>query len=189
MLRLSGLDSDSMTDDQRDAFINMAENLGIDVDEAEDMVDAFLDSTEEAANGPGPVVTAAPPLVKVVSGTAASAAGQEVAEPPAPVYPGMLQEAEERAQFINFQNSLGGDMLFVPSGQFVMGSEASEAAPNEKPLTRVTLSRSTCRVISLPMPTTKSSTRHTRASAPRARATGIRSSMSAAWTPSNSAGG
>ena len=141
MLRLSGLDSDSMTDDQRDAFINMAENLGIDVDEAEDMVDAFLDSTEEAANGPGPVVTGALPLVEVVSGTAASAARQEVAEPPEPVDPGILHEAEERAQFINFQNSLGGDMLFVPSGQFVMGSEASEAAPNEKPLTRVTLSR------------------------------------------------
>ena len=30
MLRLSGLDSDEMTDDQRDAFVNMAENLGID---------------------------------------------------------------------------------------------------------------------------------------------------------------
>ena len=29
MLRLSGLDSDAMTDDQRDAFVNMAENLGI----------------------------------------------------------------------------------------------------------------------------------------------------------------
>ena len=30
MLRLSALDSISMSDDQRDAFINMAENLGID---------------------------------------------------------------------------------------------------------------------------------------------------------------
>src|SRR5580765_4375200 len=28
MLRLSGLDGDGMTDDQRDAFVNMAENLG-----------------------------------------------------------------------------------------------------------------------------------------------------------------
>ena len=36
MLRLSGLDSDEMTDDQRDAFVNMAENLGIDPGEAED---------------------------------------------------------------------------------------------------------------------------------------------------------
>ena len=29
MLRLSGLDSDGMADDTRDAFVNMAENLGI----------------------------------------------------------------------------------------------------------------------------------------------------------------
>ena len=41
MLSLSGLDGYSMTDDQRDAFINMAENLGIDPGEAEDMVDPF----------------------------------------------------------------------------------------------------------------------------------------------------
>jgi formylglycine-generating enzyme required for sulfatase activity len=50
-------------------------------------------------------------------------------------------ETEERAQFINFENSLGGPMLFVPSGEFVMGSDASDAAPIEKPMTRVTLSR------------------------------------------------
>ena len=30
---------------------------------------------------------------------------------------------------------------FVPSGEFVMGSEAMEAGPNERPLTKVTLSR------------------------------------------------
>ena len=29
MLRLSGLDSDGMADETRDAFVNMAENLGI----------------------------------------------------------------------------------------------------------------------------------------------------------------
>ena len=29
MLRLTGLDSDGMTDDTRDAFVNMAENLGM----------------------------------------------------------------------------------------------------------------------------------------------------------------
>ena len=49
MLRLSGLDTDSMTDDQRDAFINMAENLGIDPGEAEDMVDLYLEEIEEKA--------------------------------------------------------------------------------------------------------------------------------------------
>jgi formylglycine-generating enzyme required for sulfatase activity len=55
--------------------------------------------------------------------------------------PSNANEAQERAQFINFENSLGGPMLFVPSGEFMMGSEAMEAAPNERPLTRVNLSR------------------------------------------------
>ena len=32
-------------------------------------------------------------------------------------------------------------MLFVPSGEFVMGSDAPDAGPTEKPLTKVTLSR------------------------------------------------
>ena len=38
-------------------------------------------------------------------------------------------------------NSLGSQMLFVPSGEFVMGSDAPDAGPTEKPLTKVTLSR------------------------------------------------
>ena len=59
MLRLSGLDSEGMTDDQRDAFINMAENLGIDPGEAEDMVDDYLEEIERqlAPPPPKPVVT------------------------------------------------------------------------------------------------------------------------------------
>ena len=47
MLRLSGLDSDGMTDDQRDAFVNMAENLGLEPGEAEDMVDLYLEEIEQ----------------------------------------------------------------------------------------------------------------------------------------------
>src|SRR5205085_6995587 len=47
MLRLSGLDRDAMTDDQRDAFINVAENSGLDPGEAEDMVDAYLEEIDE----------------------------------------------------------------------------------------------------------------------------------------------
>src|SRR4051812_38817247 len=54
MLRLSGLDSDLMTDDQRDAFINMAENLGLDAGDAEDMVDEFLAEADEIANDASP---------------------------------------------------------------------------------------------------------------------------------------
>src|ERR1043166_595758 len=50
MLRLSGLDGDSMTDDQRDAFVNMAENLGIEVEDAEDLIDQYLDDADAAVN-------------------------------------------------------------------------------------------------------------------------------------------
>lgn len=56
MLRLSGLDAESMSDDRRDTFIDMAENLGLDPGEAEDMVDAYLeavaDGTLEATVAP-----------------------------------------------------------------------------------------------------------------------------------------
>ena len=139
MLRLSGLDSDSMTDDQRDAFINMAENLGIDLGDAEDMVDAFLDEADKAADPLGAPPT--PARVEVAPIAPIAPAPVPVAETPSPADASAPNEAEERAHFINFQNSLGGHMLFVPSGQFVMGSEAAEATPIERPLTKVTLSR------------------------------------------------
>ncbi len=50
MLQLTGLDSDGMSDDTRDAFVNMAENLGIDPSEAEDIIDLYLDEADAKAN-------------------------------------------------------------------------------------------------------------------------------------------
>ena len=75
MLRLSGLDGDDMTDDQRDAFVNMAENLGIEPGEAEDLVDLYLEEIEEHAAPPPskPVVVVAPKApVASTNGAAAS---------------------------------------------------------------------------------------------------------------------
>src|SRR5439155_18370564 len=46
VLQLSGLDSESMTDDQRDALINIAENSGLDPGDAEDMVDEYLEEID-----------------------------------------------------------------------------------------------------------------------------------------------
>ncbi|MEY2538864.1 MAG: hypothetical protein QOG67_2604, partial [Verrucomicrobiota bacterium] len=135
MLRLSGLDSDSMTDDQRDAFVNMAENLGIDVTEAEDLVDSYLDEADKLSNhemaAPEPPKPSAP---RPEPEKAESTATTEEA-------PFVVNEAAERAQFINFQNSVAGEMIFIPTGRFVMGSDTPEAMPNERPLTQVTLSR------------------------------------------------
>src|SRR5689334_589852 len=65
MLRLSNLDSMSMSDDQRDTFIDMAENLGLDPGEAEDLVDLFLEEADEkelaATAKPAPKIEVKPP--------------------------------------------------------------------------------------------------------------------------------
>src|SRR5581483_5035282 len=134
MLRLSGLDTDSMTDDQRDAFINMAENLGLDAGDAEDMVDEYLEQidvlTDPEALDPAPKrVEVVKEATKVAHNGAATATDVPKID------------INERTQFQKFENSIGAQMLFIPTGEFTMGSEAMEATPNERPLTHITLSR------------------------------------------------
>jgi formylglycine-generating enzyme required for sulfatase activity len=133
MLRLSGLDSDGMADETRDAFVNMAENLGIEPSEAEDLVDLYLDEADKMTD-PG----ALPPPRAAVPSAGAKQAPVEVVAAEAPV---MGDAESERVRFANYANSVGCQMLFVPSGEFTMGSEAIDAGPNERPLTKVTLSR------------------------------------------------
>ncbi|HEY1583322.1 MAG TPA: SUMF1/EgtB/PvdO family nonheme iron enzyme, partial [Chthoniobacterales bacterium] len=130
MLRLSGLDSEGMTDDQRDAFINMAENLGIVPGDAEDIVDLYLEEIEAES---------APPPAKRATIVAPTAPSATVTKAPA-APPPQIDIAAERAKYLNFVNSIGAEMLLVPSGNFKMGSEAADAAPNERPLTPVNLS-------------------------------------------------
>ena len=134
MLRLSALDGDAMTDDQRDAFINMAENLGIDAGEAEDMVDVYLEEIEALANPP----KAQPVVRKVIKAGAANAPAAEKVDATPRI---VINVAAERARFSNFENSIGDLMLFVPSTEFTMGSEAFDAPPNERPATKVMVSR------------------------------------------------
>ena len=132
MLRLSNLDSMSMSDDQRDTFIDMAENLGLDPGEAEDLVDIFLEEADEKELAALPKPT---PKIEVKG--AAPATVQERPLPAKFEYNADL----ERARYSNFTNSLGGTMIFVPSAEFTMGSEADDATPNEGPSAHVTVSR------------------------------------------------
>ena len=133
MLRLSGLDGEDMTDDQRDAFINMAENLGLEADEAEDLVDLYL----EEANGASPAeATPEAPRIEVSRPAPREAEPRPVADGASAVE---SEVPAEHGRHVNFQDPLVGEMLFVPAGEFVMGSDAPEAAPNEGPLFRVTL--------------------------------------------------
>ena len=133
MLRLSGLDDMAMTDDQRDAFINMAENLGLEADEAEDLVDLYLEETNGAASPAGAAPEA--PRIEVSRPVLREAEDGPVVE----ASPVEGKVAAEHGRHANFQDPLAGEMLFVPSGEFMMGSDAIEAAPNERPMFGVTL--------------------------------------------------
>jgi formylglycine-generating enzyme required for sulfatase activity len=133
MLRLTGLDSDGMADETRDAFVNMAENLGIDAGDAEDLIDEYLKEADDMWN---PAAQAAvSPQVDVIK--PAAAAAPAVHSPQT----GGAAPAEGDERFHNFVNSVGGQMIFIPSGEFAMGSAAIDAAPHEKPVAKVTLSR------------------------------------------------
>ena len=135
MLRLSNLDSDGMADDTRDAFINMAENLGLDPGDAEDLVDLYLDEADNLATAP--LAPERPKMEVPVASTAKKPASES-----APVESAVVIDPNgERARFAHFVTSLGLPMTFIPSGEFSMGSEEFDAAPNEKPCTRIVLSR------------------------------------------------
>ncbi len=134
MLRLSNLDSMSMSDDQRDTFIDMAENLGLDPGEAEDLVDLFLEEADEKELQASSIST---PKIEVKSAAPASTPVQD--KPAAAKFE--YNADLERARYSNFSNSLGGMMIFIPSGEFIMGSNDEDASPNEYPTAHVTVSR------------------------------------------------
>src|SRR5207247_2170292 len=154
VLQLSGLDSESMTDDQRDALINIAENSGLDPGDAEDMVDDFLEEidqrqiaeiTKGKAKGPLPVAPNGNSVVKVAPKVATKGAAKvEVLEAPSPVAmprgPALSHE-QERKRYPNYTNSLGGQMFLIPSGEFIMGNPFPGAPPNEAPHFRASITR------------------------------------------------
>ena len=129
MLRLSELDE--ITDDQRDAFCNMGEALGLSGGDAEDIIDAYLEervsaSCTSSSSTPAPALKTAPPPPRPAE--------------PAPFAPSPQQRAQEKQSYPNFVNTLEIPLLLVPSGSFPMGSEDPEAAPNERPLTPTNVS-------------------------------------------------
>jgi len=134
MLRLSNLDSMSLSDDQRDTFIDMAENLGLDPGEAEDLVDLYLEEADEKALSDG-MPNSAPKIELTVGAPPRSF--QEKGAPAKFEHNADL----ERALYNNFTNSLGATMIFVPSAEFTIGSDAEDAAPNERPMSHVTVTR------------------------------------------------
>src|SRR2546423_4680225 len=133
MLRLSNLDSFSMSDDQRDTFIDMAENLGLDPGEAEDLVDLFLEEADEKSMA---TPTTSASKIEAKPAPAPTRGEEKLAVPKVDLKPDV-----ERSRYANFTNTLGSTMIFIPSGEFTMGTEVMDAGPNEHPTTHVTVSR------------------------------------------------
>lgn len=136
ILALSKLDLGDATLLVRRIFVTLAESLGLAFERAEDLLDDYLehaeyDADESPASYEPPVTQPAPvtrPLTPPASKTAAPApvAAPVSHTPTAPSPP-------------HFVSPSGAPMILIPGGDFVMGSEAPDAAPNEQPLTPVTL--------------------------------------------------
>jgi len=139
LLRLSGLDREAMTDDQRDAFINVAENSGLDPGEAEDLVDAYLEEIDERHLQELTVATRQSMATAVETAKKPASAVED--EPPKISVQPALSPDEERRRFNNYVNSIGGQMFLIPSSESMMGSDAADAPPNEKPQFSVTVTR------------------------------------------------
>ena len=134
MLRLSGIDE--ITDDQRDAFCNMGEALGLTGSDAEDLIDEYLE--ERMAGGIAEVRSSVLIQSPAKATPVLPAAGSQ---PPAPAFSNSpLTRAREKEAHPNFMNGLGQEMLLIPSGSFPMGSCDPGAAPNEKPVSKTNIS-------------------------------------------------
>ena len=145
ILGLSGLGLADATKQVRQIFLTIAENLGIELERAEDLLDDYLDLEScppPSAVAALPIMRAQPP--RVAARLPAAPASRAAAVPAKPAPPAPRPQAAPAPIPANlppvFTNPIGAPMMLVPAGEFVMGSEAPDAAPNEQPLTPVTLS-------------------------------------------------
>lgn len=146
IMRLSDLDLGDATGLVRRVFATIAENLGIHLERAEHLLDEFLER-EESDEPVAPLrlpIAAAPkpkPIPVAAAARTTSTAAAKPAAPAARVQP-IIHKAGAAPSILppKFVNPIGARMVLVPAGDFVMGSEAEDAAPNEQPLTPITLS-------------------------------------------------
>ena len=137
ILALSGLDLGDATGLVRRIFATIAENLGIPLERAEHLLDDYLER-EEGAVDQAPVPSP-PPRPQAPAARPAPAA--QIENPsPAPARFERVDEPPERPLPPEFVTPNGASMVLVTGGEFIMGSDAADAAPNEQPLTPVILS-------------------------------------------------
>ncbi len=140
IMRLSNLDLGDATGLVRRIFVTIAENLGIHLERAEALLDSYLDEAEVA------LVPAAPaPVLRIILPKCSPKLAEPAVPPSSAAVPRPrahpIVRRQEASRFpIRFMNPIGAPMVLVPGGDFTMGSEEEEAAPNERPVTPVSLS-------------------------------------------------
>ncbi|CAN5672608.1 hypothetical protein BH20VER1_BH20VER1_06540 [soil metagenome] len=138
ILRLSEVHLGSATESVRRIFASIAHNLGIELEDAQDLLDDYLEKEELALCQRREIPTA---LAPAVAGRATLAEPMRMAFTPPPEPACFPLKPEPGALPPSFHNPVGAPMLLIPAGKFIMGSEASDAAPNEQPLTPIKLSQ------------------------------------------------
>ena len=138
ILQLSRLNLADATPMVRQTFATIAESLGITLERAEFLLDEYLEENEtDSGSAAAPAREARPeaPAPKPIPPPPAKA------PPPAPplIQPVMFKPTPSRSA-PEFISPIGGKMVLIPEGEFMMGSEEPDAAPNEQPLTQVILS-------------------------------------------------
>lgn len=139
ILRLSNLDLGDATGLVRRIFATIAENLGINLERAEHLLDEYLEQEEYGASD-SPAAPPAPRVQARAAGDVIPSAARKTAAAPERAVPAFLGKMAPSSSPAGFVNPIGTPMVLIPGGEFIMGSDAEDAAPNEQPLTPVTLS-------------------------------------------------
>jgi formylglycine-generating enzyme required for sulfatase activity len=139
ILRLGALNMASATYTVRAMLAQVAENLGITPARGEQLLDGFLEEQELALGKNVKVAKQVVSLPKVAP-TVRSAAPVVEPDPAPPVDPPVPKKRPTGPKPASFDLRVGARMVLLPAGEFVMGSDAPDAQPNEQPLTPVALS-------------------------------------------------
>ena len=133
ILTLSNLNLADATPLVREIFVTIGENLGIFLERAEHLLEHYLDHQESGSEIP-PAPSQKPPVKTPV------AKAVPASPPKAPPVRTVPRKGAPSRFSPSFVNPCGAQMVLIPAGEFVMGSEAPDAGPDERPLTPVALS-------------------------------------------------
>jgi sulfatase modifying factor 1 len=133
ILCLGALNMASASYTVRAMLAQVAENLGIASARGEELLDKFLDDQEL-----GPLKQDNCKQVVTLPRKEAAPAAEESVKPITDFVPKIRVAPTQLSP--SFANPVGAPMVLLPSGDFIMGSDAPDAQPNEQPLTPVSLS-------------------------------------------------